>query len=112
MAAKPPPSRVAESGAAGERQRLDKWLWFARIVKTRRQAVDLIVRGHVRVESRRVETPAKLVGPGEVLTIALERQVRVLRIVGLAERRGGASEAQTLFVDLAAEPRNVPPSAL
>jgi ribosome-associated heat shock protein Hsp15 len=107
MAAKPHPSRVAE-----ERQRLDKWLWFARIVKTRRQAVDLIARGHVRVESRRVETPAKLVGPGEVLTIALERQVRVLRIVGLAERRGGAGEAQTLFVDLAVEPRNVPPSAL
>ncbi len=92
-------SRLSAPEAA-ERQRLDKWLWFARVVKTRRQAVDLIAGGHVRVDSRRIETPAKLVGPGEVLTIALERQVRVLRIIGLAGRRGSAVEAQNLFVDL------------
>jgi ribosome-associated heat shock protein Hsp15 len=86
-----------------ERQRLDKWLWFARVVKTRRQAADLIASGHVRVDSRRVDAPARLVGPGDVLTIALERQVRVLRITGLAERRGSPAGAQNLFVDLNAK---------
>ncbi|WP_366939470.1 RNA-binding S4 domain-containing protein [uncultured Methylovirgula sp.] len=83
-----------------QKQRLDKWLWFARVVKTRQQAVDLVAAGHVRIDSRRVDVPAKLVGPGAVLTIALERRVRVLRITGLAARRGGAEQAQLLFVDL------------
>lgn len=95
-----------------ERQRLDKWLWFARVVKTRRRAVDLIAGGHVRVDSRRVAAPARLVGPGEVLTIALERQVRVLRITGLAERRGSPAEAQNLFMDLNAKAPAVGPAAV
>ncbi len=87
---------------AARKQRLDKWLWFARIVKTRKQAVSLIASGYVRVDARRVEVPAKLVGPGEVLTIALDQKVRVLQITGLAVRRGSAAEAQRLFVDLVA----------
>ncbi len=86
-----------------DRQRLDKWLWFARLVKTRKQAVRLIEDGHVRVDARRAGVAAKSVGPGDVLTIALERQVRVLRIVAVAARRGPYREAQLLFEDLAAE---------
>ena len=87
---------------AAEKQRLDKWLWFARIVKTRRQAVELIEAGYVRVDAQRIETPVKLVAPGAVLTIALDRRVRVLRITGLARRRGNADLAEQLFEDLAA----------
>lgn len=83
-----------------ERQRLDKWLWFARVVKTRSLAAKLVVDGHVRVNALRVETPAKPVGPGDVLTIALERRIAVLRIVGIAARRGPYSEARLLFEDL------------
>lgn len=83
-----------------EKQRLDKWLWFARVVRTRSLAARLVGEGHVRVNAQRTETPAKPVGPGDVLTIALERQVRVLRIVAIAPRRGGAQEASRLFEEL------------
>jgi ribosome-associated heat shock protein Hsp15 len=61
-------------------QRLDKWLWFARVAKTRTRAAKLVSSGHVRVNARRIDAPAKTVAPGDVLTIALEREVRVLRI--------------------------------
>jgi ribosome-associated heat shock protein Hsp15 len=93
---------VGKSGEEGmdERQRLDKWLWFARVVRTRSLAAQLIDEGHVRVNTRRIETPAKPVGPGDVLTIALDRRVRVLRIVAIAARRGGAEDAKLLFEEL------------
>jgi ribosome-associated heat shock protein Hsp15 len=83
-----------------ERQRLDKWLWFARVVRTRTLANRLVDDGHVRVNALRIETPAKPIGPGDVLTISLERQVRVLRVVAIASRRGGAEEAKRLFEEL------------
>ncbi len=88
---------------ATERQRLDKWLWFARLVKTRKQAVRLVEDGYVRIDARRADVPAESVGPGDVLTIALERQVRVLRILAIAERRGPNRDAQLLFEDLTAK---------
>ncbi|WOJ88593.1 RNA-binding S4 domain-containing protein [Methylocapsa polymorpha] len=83
-----------------ERQRLDKWLWFARVVKTRSLAARLVAEGYVRLNARRIETPAKSVGPGDVLTIALERQVRILKILAPGTRRGGFSEAKLLFEEL------------
>jgi ribosome-associated heat shock protein Hsp15 len=84
-----------------DKQRLDKWLWFARLVKTRKQAVDLIAAGHVRVNTQRIDAPGRMIGAGDVLTVALERDVRVVRIMGFAPRRRGAAEAQRLFEDLA-----------
>jgi ribosome-associated heat shock protein Hsp15 len=87
-----------------ERQRLDKWLWFARVVKTRSLAARLVSDGHVRLNARRIDTPAKAVVPGDVLTISLERKVRVLKIVGPGTRRGGFAEASLLFEDLSEEP--------
>ena len=96
-------ARITLPPVAAEKQRLDKWLWFARVVKTRKQAVELIEAGYVRVDAQRVEVPAKLVAPGMVLTIALDRRVRILRIAGLAPRRGSANVAEQLFEDLAAE---------
>ena len=82
------------------RQRLDKWLWLARVARTRSLAARLVAGGHVRLNARRIETPAKGVGPGDVLTIALERQVRVLKVVAPGTRRGGFSEASLLFEEL------------
>ncbi len=76
-----------------ERQRLDKWLWFARVVKTRSLAAKLVGDGHVRVNGQRSDVPAKLVGPGDVVTIALERHVRVLRVLGPGTHRGPYPEA-------------------
>jgi len=86
------------------RQRLDKWLCFARVARTRSLAARLVAEGHVRLNARRVETPAKGVGPGDVLTIALERQVRVLKVLAPGARRGGFSEASLLFEELSDPP--------
>lgn len=89
---------------AAPRLRLDKWLWHARVVKTRSLAGKLVESGHVRVNGTRTDAPAKPVRPGDVLTIALERTVRVLKVVGLGERRGPATEARELFDDLSPPP--------
>jgi ribosome-associated heat shock protein Hsp15 len=83
-----------------DRQRLDKWLWHARVVRTRTDAAALVEAGHVRVNGQRIRTPGRSVRADDVLTIALDRTVRVLRIAGFAERRGSADVARTLFVDL------------
>jgi ribosome-associated heat shock protein Hsp15 len=82
------------------RQRVDKWLWFARILKSRTLAAKLVTEGRVRVNSIRIETPGRAVGPGDVLTIALEREVKVLRILAHADHRGPYSEARLLYTDL------------
>lgn len=93
-----------QNGSAGEqpaaRQRLDKYLWFARMARTRVAAAELVTSGCVRVNGRRVELPAKTVGAGDVLTIALERDVRVLRVRAFAERRGPYAQARLLYDDL------------
>ncbi|MBL8590109.1 MAG: RNA-binding S4 domain-containing protein [Methylobacteriaceae bacterium] len=94
------PTPPAESAAG--RQRLDLWLFHARVVRTRSLAQKLATSGHVRVNGQRVEQAGRGVRPGDVLTIALDRQVRVLRIARLAERRGPAPEAQTLYETLGA----------
>ena len=83
-----------------ERQRLDKWLWFARVVKSRTLAARLVEEGHVRVNGQRATAPARQIGVDDVVTVALERQVRVLRIVATGERRGPFVEARLLFEDL------------
>ena len=70
------------------RQRLDKWLWFARFAKTRTLAAKLVAEGAVRVNGIRAEAPAKLVGPGDVLTVAAPHVTAVVRVVSPGERRG------------------------
>ena len=78
-------------------QRLDRWLWFARIVKSRTLAAQLVAEGKVRVNRTRVSKPAQAVRSDDVLTIALRGQVRVLRILAPGVRRGPPSEAQRLY---------------
>ena len=84
----------------GNRQRLDRWLWHARVVKTRADAATLAASGHVRLNGKRVDAPSRAVAPGDVLTIALTNSIKVLRIVDLAARRGGADDARRLYEDL------------
>ena len=84
----------------GRRQRLDKFLWFARVVKTRTLATRLVESGHVRVNSQRTVTPAKQIAPGDVLTISLLNNVRILKMLSAGERRGPFAEARLLFEDL------------
>ncbi len=80
--------------------RLDKWLWFARVVKTRAVAQELAGSGHVRVNGQRAESAAKAIRIGDVLTIALPSRVRVLKVQDVAERRGPASDAARLYEEL------------
>ncbi|MDH3581527.1 MAG: RNA-binding S4 domain-containing protein [Hyphomicrobiales bacterium] len=92
-------------------QRLDKWLWFARIVKSRTLATALVSSGRVRVNARRVSRPSRMVRAGDVITAAIHGRVRVLKIVGPGSRRGPASEAQALYDDISppAPPRGPRP---
>jgi ribosome-associated heat shock protein Hsp15 len=83
------------------RQRLDKWLWFARFAKTRSLSARLVAEGCVRVNGVRAEAPAKLVGAGDVLTIAAPHVTAVVRVVAPGERRGPATEARLLYEDAA-----------
>src|SRR5712691_229732 len=83
-----------------ERQRLDKWLWHARVVKARTSAAALVEAGHVRINGVREKARGHAVKAGDVLTIGLDRTVRILKVVGFAERRGDASAARVLYGDL------------
>ena len=82
-----------------DRQRIDKWLWHARVVRTRSAAAELADRGRVRINGERVHAASVPVRPGDVVTIGLDR-VRVLRVTGFAERRGSAREASALFENI------------
>lgn len=82
------------------RQRLDKWLWFARFAKTRSLAAKLVAEGRVRVNGTRATVPAKAVRAGDVLTIAAPHRTAVVRILAEGERRGPAPEAARLYETL------------
>ena len=75
--------------AALDRQRIDKWLWHARMVRTRSDAAGLTEAGHVRLNGRRVTAPSHPVRAGDVVTLALDRAVKVIRVEGFCEKRGG-----------------------
>lgn len=90
--------------AAGATQRVDQWLWFARIAKSRTLAQALVAGGKVRINRTRIEKPSATVKPGDVLTLALGPTVRVLEILAIGTRRGPATEAQLLYRDLAPPP--------
>ena len=88
------------TSAPVDRQRLDKWLWHARVVKARSSAAALIEAGHVRLNGARETAPGHAVKAGDVLTIALDRRVRVLKVLGFSEQRGNAAAARVLYEDL------------
>ncbi|KUF12217.1 RNA-binding S4 domain-containing protein [Pseudoponticoccus marisrubri] len=83
-----------------ERIRIDKWLWHARFFKTRSLAAKVAAGGHARVNARPISKASVAVGPGDVLTFAQGRDVRVIRIKAIGTRRGPAPEAQALYEDL------------
>jgi ribosome-associated heat shock protein Hsp15 len=86
-----------------EAQRLDKWLWCARLVKTRTLSATLIEAGKVRVNGKRVLKAARPVAKDDVITASLGRVV-VVRVRGAVERRMSASVARTLYEDLTPPP--------
>jgi ribosome-associated heat shock protein Hsp15 len=82
------------------RQRIDKWLWHARVVRTRSSAAALVTEGHVRLNGERVNASSRPVRAGDVVTVALDRVVRILKVTGFAERRGDADAARLLCEDI------------
>ena len=89
---------------AGASQRLDKWLWFTRVVKTRSLAAALVADGKVRVNRERTDKPSHQVRPGDVITVAVHSRVRILKVVAGGTSRGPAKVAQTLYEDLTPPP--------
>jgi ribosome-associated heat shock protein Hsp15 len=83
-----------------DRQRIDRWLWHARLVRTRSAAAALAGSGYVRVNGTRIDAPSRFVRIGDVITVALERTVRVLKVKGFVERRGPAKACERLYDDL------------
>jgi ribosome-associated heat shock protein Hsp15 len=106
------------SRAAGDRDqdvserevaRLDKWLWFARVVKTRTLATTLVEDGKVRINRAKITKPSQSVRIGDVLTVTVGPRVRLLKVLAFAERRGPPSAAQALFDDLSPPPQQPRP---
>ncbi len=93
------PADTAENGH--ETMRLDKWLFYARFFKTRALASAVITKGRVRLNGQRQSKPGHVVRPGDVLTFPMGDQARVIRVLAPGTRRGPATEAQTLYLDLA-----------
>ncbi|MFC4623719.1 RNA-binding S4 domain-containing protein [Daeguia caeni] len=91
-------------GEAPAKQRIDKWLFFARVVKSRSLAAKLAVGGKVRLNRDKIEQASHPVKIGDVLTITLDRRILVYRVLGLGERRGPAPEARLLYEDLSPPP--------
>ncbi|WP_157016525.1 RNA-binding S4 domain-containing protein [Mesorhizobium xinjiangense] len=91
--------------AQADRQRIDKWLFFARVVKSRSLAAKLVEAGRVRLNRAKTDQPSQPVRPGDVLTITLERRIIVYRVVAAGERRGPATEARLLYEDVSPERR-------
>ncbi len=90
--------------------RLDKWLWQARFFKSRGLAADEIEAGHVRINSQKTRKPGHALRAGDVLTFPQGDRIRVIRVTALGERRGPATEAQGLYLDLDAQtPAAAPP---
>ncbi len=92
-----------EDGALGW-QRLDRWLWCARFIKTRAAAARLAEQGRIRINRQRTEKAHARVRPGDVLTFGIGPSVRVVRVLALGLRRGPAEEARALYEDLEPPP--------
>ena len=80
--------------------RLDRYLFFIRLVKSRTLAQALIDQGHVRIDSKRVAKPSEEVRVGSVIALPLRGQVRVLRVSSLPARRGPAAEARSHYEEI------------
>lgn len=85
-------------------QRIDRFLWFTRLVKTRSAAQALAEGGHMRIDGRPIDRAHAAVRPGNVLSFPLYGRIRVIRIEALPPRRGPAPEARLCYADLSPDP--------
>ena len=80
--------------------RIDRFLFFTRLLKSRTQAQGLIDQGHVRIDGKRIEKSSEEVRVGSVIAMPLRDQVRILRVLTLPARRGPAVEARACYEEL------------
>jgi ribosome-associated heat shock protein Hsp15 len=80
--------------------RIDRFLFFIRLVKSRTLAQAVVETGHVRVDGKRIEKPSEEVRVGSTIALPLHGQVRVLRVIELPHRRGPAPEARACYEEL------------
>jgi ribosome-associated heat shock protein Hsp15 len=85
-------------------QRLDKWLWCARFMRARSDCAELVARGTVRINRQPTDKPHARLRIGDVLTVPMHTNVRVVRVVALAVRRGPATEARLLYEEVGDAP--------
>jgi ribosome-associated heat shock protein Hsp15 len=86
-------------------------LWHARVVRTRTDAAKLVSSGLVRLNGARIDAASQAVRAGDVITVALDRRVRLLKVSGFAERRGASAAARALYDDLSPPPAAASPPA-
>jgi ribosome-associated heat shock protein Hsp15 len=91
------PEQDAGTASPGGTMRLDKWIWFARFQRTREACADLVRKGHVRLDGRKVAQPGASVRVGRVLTLALPGRTVIVEVLDLAERRESAEAAGVLY---------------
>jgi ribosome-associated heat shock protein Hsp15 len=80
--------------------RIDRFLFFIRLVKSRTLAQGVIETGHVRIDGKRVEKSSEDVRVGNIIALPLHDRVRVVRVLALPTRRGPAPEAQSCYEEL------------
>ena len=90
---------------AGASRRLDQWLWFARLVKTRSLATRLCTAGAVSLNRAAVRKPNQMVRIGDIVVAPQGAFQRTVRVLALGARRGPASEARLLYEEIAAPVR-------
>ena len=95
---------MTEPGVGAGSIRIDKWLWHARIVKSRSLAQKLVVAGKVRINREKTTSASHMVHIGDVLTISLEREVIIREIMAIGQSRRPYCEARMLYRDLSSPP--------
>jgi ribosome-associated heat shock protein Hsp15 len=80
--------------------RIDRFLFFIRLIKSRTQAQALLAEGRTRIDGKRVEKPSDEVRVGSIVALPLRGQIRVLRVLALPERRGPPAEARLAYEEL------------
>ncbi len=79
------------------KDRIDRWLFHARLCRTRTLAQEAALSGRVRLNGIRIEKPGHSIRPGDILTLGLGGDVLALKVLALAERRGPARQARLLY---------------
>ncbi len=86
--------------------RIDRFLYFIRLVKSRTLAQALIEAGHVRIDGKRVEKCSEEVRPGSTIALPLHDRVRILKVLGVPKRRGPAAEARTCYREVGVDEKS------